>query len=144
MIPLYAGVDGEENAVLNSGTENNWAVNKKAPEEAIKDTLDFMYWMVTYPEASKLLAKTFGSIPYKKAAVPENVFLAKANQLASEGKYTMIWAFNYVPGVEDWRTNLVKVLNDYSTNNSNENWAAVEKAFVDGWAEQYKIKYGEN
>ena len=56
----------------------------------------------------------------------------------------MTWAFNYVPGVEDWRTNLVKVLNDYSTNNSNENWAAVEKAFVDGWAEQYKIKYGEN
>ena len=67
MIPLYAGVDGEENAILNSGTENNWAVNIKAPEEAIKDTLDFMYWNVTDPEATKLLAKTFGSIPYKKA-----------------------------------------------------------------------------
>lgn len=144
MIPLYAGVDGEENAGLNSGTENNWAVNKKAPEEAIKATLDFMYWMVTDSEATKLLAKTFGSIPYKKAAVPENVFLAKANQLANEGKYTMTWAFNYVPGVDDWRANLVKALNDYSTDNSNENWAAVEKAFVDGWAEQYKIKYGEN
>ena len=32
MILFYAGVEGEENAGLNSGTENYWAVNAKASE----------------------------------------------------------------------------------------------------------------
>lgn len=142
MIPLYAGVDGEEKAGLNSGTENNWAVNKKAPEEAIKATLDFMYWMVTDEQATELLAKTFGSIPFKKAVTPENVFLARANELVNEGKYTMTWAFNYVPEVDDWRADLVKVLNEYSISSTDENWALVEKAFIDNWEKYYKVKYG--
>ena len=32
MIPIYIGVDGEENAALACGTENCWAVNSKASE----------------------------------------------------------------------------------------------------------------
>ena len=74
MIPLYSGVKDEENAGLGSGTENYWIVNKKAPEEAIKATLDFMYWLVTDEEVTKKLATTFAYIPFKKGVPPENVF----------------------------------------------------------------------
>jgi len=98
--------------------------------------------MVTDEQATELLAKTFGSIPFKKAVTPENVFLARANELVNEGKYTMTWAFNYVPEVDDWRADLVTVLNEYSISSTDENWALVEKAFVDNWEKYYKVKYG--
>ena len=143
MIPLYSGVKGEEKAGLSSGTENYWAVNKKAPKKAVDATLEFMYWMVTDPKATEMLATTFGSIPFKKAKAPENVFLAKANDLVNEGKYTMTWAFNYVPGHNQWRKDLVAALDAYSKNNSDENWKKVEKAFVEGWDTQYKASFGK-
>jgi raffinose/stachyose/melibiose transport system substrate-binding protein len=138
MIPLYAGVKGEEKAGLNSGTENYWIVNKKAPEESIKATLDFMYWLVTDSEATKKLAVVFGYIPFKKAVEPENVFLTKAGKLEDEGFYNMLWTFNLTPNVDDWRKTFVDALTTYTTDNSDANWELVKKAFVDGWAEQYK------
>lgn len=143
MIPLYSGVEGEENAGLSSGTENYWAVNKKAPKEAVEATLEFMYWMVTDPEATDMLETTFGFIPFKKAKAPENVFIAKANDLLKEGKYTMTWAFNYVPGHNEWRKELVTALDNYSKDQSEQNWKIVEKAFVDGWKTQYDATIGK-
>ena len=138
MIPLYSGVEGEENAGLNSGTENYWAVNKKAPKEAIKATLDFMYWLVTDEEATKSLALTFGYIPFKKAYPVDNIFLIKANELSKEGKYTMLWKFNLTPNQNEWRKNLVNALDIYSKSSTTINWIFVQSTFVDGWSEQYQ------
>ena len=36
MIPIYCGVDGEEEAGLCAGTENCWAINNEASEEAFR------------------------------------------------------------------------------------------------------------
>ena len=60
MIPIYCGVAGEEKAGLCSGTENCWAVNKKASEADQKATLDFMKWVVTSDEGTTMLAAEFG------------------------------------------------------------------------------------
>ena len=79
MIPFYAGVPGEEKAGLNCGTEGCWAINAEAAQEDIDATMDFMVWMVTSETGTKLLAQTFGAIPYKKAAPSNNVFLDQAN-----------------------------------------------------------------
>ena len=138
MIPLYSGVEGEENAGLSSGTENYWAVNAKASMKDIEATLEFMYWMVTDSDATKMLATTFGSIPYKKAAVPENVFLAKAQEYTNKGKYTMTWAFNYTPNQKYWRQDVVSALFEYSKESTEEKWEKVETAFIEGWERQYK------
>ncbi|MDR0469765.1 MAG: ABC transporter substrate-binding protein, partial [Peptococcaceae bacterium] len=47
MLPIFTGVAGEEKQGLCTGTENFWCVNKNASEEAIKVTMDFLYWCVT-------------------------------------------------------------------------------------------------
>ena len=138
MIPFYCGVEGEEKAGLNAGTENCWAVNAKASDADIKATLDFMYWMVTDKEATAILATTFGAIPYKKAAAPENVFLAQANEYSNKGCYTMTWAFNFTPNVDEWRAGVVSAMNQYDANRTDATWKLVETAFVQGWATQYK------
>ncbi|MDY4793285.1 MAG: ABC transporter substrate-binding protein [Pararoseburia sp.] len=135
MIPIYTGHEGEENIGLCSGTENCWAVNANASEADIQATLDFMKWMVTSDEGTKMMAEQFGIIPYKGAAESTNVFLNRANELANEGKTTVTWVFNYTPNVNDWRAGVVAAMNNYDAGGD---WADVEKAFVDGWATQYK------
>jgi len=142
MIPFYAGVEGEDKAGLNCGTENCWAVNAKASKADIEATIDFMTWMVTSEEGTKVMAEQFGPIPYKKAAAPENVFFADAVEYANAGCYTMTWAFNHTPNVNEWRAGLVAAMNQYDADPTDANWEAVKTAFVDGWAAQYKAANG--
>ena len=140
MIPFYSGVEGEEKAGLNCGTENCWAVNAKASEADIKATIDFMTWLVTSAEGTKVMAEQFGPIPYKKAAAPDNVFFADAVNYANNGCYTMTWAFNYTPNVNEWRAGLVSAMNQYNAGTGT--WEDVETAFVQGWAQQYQAANG--
>ena len=135
MIPIYCGVEGEEKAGLCSGTENCWAVNAKASEADQKATLDFMKWLVTSKEGTKVMAEQFGAIPYKNAADSGNVFLKNANDLLEAGNYNVDWAFNYTPNVDEWRASLVAAMNKYDAGGS---WDDVKTAFVQGWATQYK------
>ncbi|MGN0733142.1 MAG: ABC transporter substrate-binding protein [Emergencia sp.] len=136
MIPIYCGVEGEENAGLCAGTENCWAVNAKASEENINATLDFMKWMVTSEAGTQVMAEQFGVIPYKSAAETDNVFFQNCNQMIEDGKYAVSWAFNYTPNVNEWRATLVAAMNKYDAGKGT--WEDVEKAFVQGWADQYK------
>ena len=139
MIPIYCGVEGEEDAGLCSGTENCWAVNAEADEADIQATLDFMKWVVTSDEGTTLLAEEFGPCPFKSAKTPENVFFADANDLTAEGKYVVTWAFNYTPAVDDWRAAVVDALGQYTAGTGD--WDAVVSAFVDGWATQYAAEH---
>ncbi len=143
MIPYYCGVEGEEKAGLNNGTENYWAVNAKASEEDIQATLDFMYWLVTNEAASEKAVATFGAMPYTNAVESSNPFLAISNEYAAKGNYNMWWATNYQPNVDAYRDGLVAALNQYDADQSDANWETVVTAFVQGWATQYEAAYGE-
>lgn len=138
MIPLYCGVDGEEESGLCNGTENCWAVNSQASEEDIQATLDFLKWVVTSDEGTSMMAEQFGAVPFKQAKEATNVFCEAANQCLADGKYNVTWAFNYTPNVDQWRAGVKSALLQYSANGGD--WADVEKAYVDGWAAQYKAQ----
>ena len=136
MLPIYCGVEGEENAALCAGTENCWAVNAKASEADQKATLDFLKWVVASDEGTTMMAEQFGPIPFKNAKEPENVFFKAANDLLAAGKYVVTWAFNYTPDVDNWRAGIVSALEQYSAGTAD--WGEVEFAFVDGWAKCYE------
>ena len=142
MLPYYCGVEGEEKAGLNCGTENYWAVNSKASKADQEATLAFMKWLVTDPEASALAVESFGVMPYKNAAASTNPFLAQANAYLGEGCYNMWWATNYQPNVDAYRATVVSALNAYNADPTDANWATVVTAFVDGWAVQYQAANG--
>ena len=136
MIPIYSGVEGEENAGLCSGTENCWAVNARASAEDIQATLDFMHWMVTSDAGTRMMAEEFGAIPYQNAAPSPNVFLAAAGRYFDEGRYNVNWVFSFTPNVEAWRAALASALTQYCSGGAS--WDAVKTAFVAGWATQYQ------
>ncbi len=60
MMPIYIGVDGEENQGLCSGGENYWCVSSQASEDAQKATEDFMYWCVTSDTPTSIIADKMG------------------------------------------------------------------------------------
>ena len=134
MIPFYCGVAGEENAGLNCGTENCWAVNKNAKEEDIQASLDFLYWLVTDPDASAVVVEQLGGVPFKSCPASANKFIVDGNDLLAKGNYAVTWAFNYTPNVDSWRATVVTALAAYSADPTDANWEAVKTAFVDGWA----------
>ena len=140
MIPIYCGVDGEENAGLCSGTENCWAINSKASAEDIQASLDFLYWLVTDADASAVLVQQLGAVPFKGCPDSTNKFIVDGNKLLSEGKYAVTWAFNFTPNVDSFRATLVTALAAYSAGTGS--WDDVVSAFVDGWAIEYNTVNG--
>ena len=142
MIPIYCGVEGEENAALCSGTENCWAVNAKASEADQEASLNFLYWLVTDDVAAAKMVDTLGSVPFKSAPTSTNVFITDGEKLMSEGKYAVTWAFNYTPNVDSFRATLVTALTEYSADPTDANWEKVVSAFVDGWAIEYAAVNG--
>ena len=136
-LPIYTGIR-DENQGLCCGTENYWAVNKTASEADIKATLDFLNWVVTSEKGTTALAESMGFVsPFRSAKPVNNVLCNIMNDYVAEGRYNVSWAFNFTPNVDSWRSNLVSALAAYSAGTGD--WEAVRRAFVDGWAEQYKL-----
>ena len=142
MIPIYCGVEGEENAALCSGTENCWAINAKASQADIQASIDFLVWLVTDPDASATYVAQLGAVPFKHCPDSTNKFIVDGNALLAEGKYPVTWAFNYTPNVDSWRATVVTALANYSADQNDANWAKVVEAFVDGWAIEYNTVNG--
>ena len=137
MIPIYIGVGDEANQGLCTGTENYWCVNAEASEEDIKATIDFLTWMVTSPEGTKMLADTIGVIPFKQAADTTNLFVLNDRQYTAEGRTPVSWNFTTMPS-EEWKNGVGSALTAYAAGTGD--WDGVVKAFVDGWASEYALK----
>ena len=133
MLPIYIGVDGEENQGLCTGTENYWCVNNKASEDDIKATLDFMNWCVTSEIGLNTMCKEMGFvIPFKSNLESENALVNAANAYTKAGKTPVTWNFTTMPS-EEWKNGVGSALTAYAADPSDTNWDAVKKAFVDGW-----------
>ena len=134
ILPIYIGVDGEENQGVCTGTENYWCVNAKAAPEDIQATLDFMYWCVTSDAGVEAMCKDMGFvIPFKSNLESENTLVNEANKYLEEGKTPVTWVFSTLPS-EEWKNGVGSALTAYAADQTDEKWQQVVTAFVDGWA----------
>ena len=132
MIPIYIGVEGEENQGLCTGTENFLCVNSQASEADIQATLDFLYWLVTSETGTTTLADVMGfDIPFKAAKPSTNYFKQVAAESVAAGKTPVTWNFTTMPS-ETWKNGVGAALTDYAQGTGE--WDAVVTAFVVGWA----------
>lgn len=135
MLPIYIGVEGEENQGLCTGSENYWCVNSKASEVDIKATLDFLHWVVTSETGTSALADDMEFVaPFKMAKTAHNPLVTIANNYISEGKTSVSWNFSSIPS-ESWKNGVGTALTQYAAGTGK--WDAVVKAFVDGWKSEY-------
>ena len=137
MLPIYIGVDGEEEQGLCTGSENYWCVNKNASEEDIQATLDFMKWVVESDEGRDMLANQMGFVtPFTtfEDYLPSNPLVQANDEYTQAGKIPVSWNFTTMPS-ENWKNNVGSALLEYAQGTGE--WSAVETAFVDGWATEY-------
>lgn len=139
MLPIYIGVDGEENQGLCTGSENYWCVNSKASPENIQATLDFLQWVVESETGKDALAKDMGFVTpfttFTADYLPANPLVAAADEDAKKGNYTVTWNFTTMPS-EEWKNKLGSAMLEYAQGTGS--WDAVKSAFVDNWAVEYK------
>ena len=137
MLPIYIGVDGEEDQGLCTGSENYWCVNKNASEEDIQATLDFLQWVVESDEGRDAIANEMGFVtPFTTfdEYLPANPLVEANSEYTKAGKTPVSWNFTTMPS-EQWKNDLGSALLEYAQGTGQ--WDAVQKAFVDGWATEY-------
>ena len=144
ILPIYIGVEGEEDQGICTGTENYWCVNAKASEADIKATEDFMAWLATDDTALKAICGSQGAMPsgadgmgfvtpFKKNLESDNLLVNIASQYVADGKTPVSWNFTTMPS-ETWKNEVGSALTVYASDQTDANWDLVKKAFVEGWA----------
>lgn len=144
MLPIYIGVEGEENQGLCTGSENYWCVNAKASEEDIQATVDFLTWCITSDEGRTAISKDMGfATPFSSFGddyAADNVLVNEAAKYVEDGKTSVTWCFTTMPS-ENWKDGVGSALLEYAQGTGE--WDGVVTAFVDGWATEYAAAHAE-
>lgn len=131
VIPLYMGMPGEENQGLSRTSSYYWCVNKYASEDDIEATLQFLYWVVTSKVGTRIMTEDMGfQIPYRRADVPDNIFLETLHEQEAEG-YEPINQYYKYGKYTAWTNSLMNAIKAYADGVGD--WSAVEEAFRTLW-----------
>jgi raffinose/stachyose/melibiose transport system substrate-binding protein len=103
MLPIYMGLEDEENQGLCIGTEGYLAINSKASSEDQKASADFLYWLFSSEKGKRYVTEELGFV------TPFNTMsdVSLKDPLANEVLYwsnkddidTVPWAFTSFPGI---------------------------------------------
>ena len=141
MIPIYAGVKGEEKQGLATGSENYWCINDKASDADKKATEDFLSWVITSDTGKKAISQDMGfTTPFKTFddVKFDNPLTEAAVEDQKSGKTQVSWNFTMMPS-EEWKNKVGQALLEYAQGTGK--WDAVKTAFVDGWASEYEASH---
>ena len=142
MLPIYIGVEGEENQGLCTGTENYWCVNGEADQEDIDATIAFLEWVITSDEGRKSKSQDMGFVvpfdTFTGEYASANPLVAVDAALTAEGKIPVSWNFPTMPS-EEWKNGVGSALTAYAAGTGD--WNGVVTAFVDGWKTEYDLTH---
>ena len=142
-LPIYTGIDGEENFGLCVGTENYLCINKNASKEAQKGADVFLTWLFSSEEGKKLVSTKLNFITpfntFSDAELPADPLSKEVSKwMNKDGVSSVVWTFNAIPS-EEWKNGVGTALTQYAADQTDANWDAVVAAFVEGWAAEYAL-----
>lgn len=139
-LPVYMGIDGEEEQGLCIGTENYLAINKNASAESKKASLDFLDWLFSSKTGKRYVTKELNFI------TPFNTFTEKelpSDPLAKEvirylndsEKKTIPFVFASFPN-ETFKSDVGSALLSYVQGDID--YEQVAKSIADSWKKERK------
>lgn len=137
-LPIYTGVEGEENQGLCIGTEGFWCVNSKASEEDQQATLDFINWVFTSDEGKAHVVNDLGFIApfdsFTENEVPNDP-LAKLvmKYMNDEELVNPGWVYTTFPS-QTWKDDFGAALLEYAQ--GTKSWDEVKAGAVEEWASE--------
>lgn len=139
-LPIYMGIDDEENQGLCLGTENFLAVNAKASDAERKNAEDFMYWLFSSDTGKKFVVEELGLITpfdtFSENEIPDDPLAKEVILWTNKENVTNIpWYFTVFPS-QNFKNDFGAALLQYSQ--GSKSWDEVKKLFVESWAEESK------
>ncbi len=134
-MPIYTGMDGEENQGLCIGTENYLAINSEVSEEKQQASIDFINWLFTSDTGKAYVTGDLGFIaPFdtfnddEKPADP----LSKEviNWMEKEDLETVKWTFQAFPS-QSFKDTFAGALLEYVQ--GTQDWDYVVQTVKDSW-----------
>ena len=134
-LPIYTGINGEENFGLCIGTENYLCINKNASAEAQKGADVFLTWLFSSATGKNLVSTKLNFITpfntFSDADLPEDPLSKEVSKCMNKPGITSItWVFNAIPS-EVWKDNFGDAMLQYFEGKLD--WATVKATAVDGW-----------
>ena len=137
-LPLYIGEDGEEKQGLCIGTENYFAINRKASAEKQKLAADFLNWLYTSASGKDFVTNKLNFIaPYDTFAEGETPSDPLGKQvyewMNKEDVYTVPWTFSIFPS-QSFKDDFGAALLQYAQ--GTRTWEDVVRTFITRWKEE--------
>lgn len=137
-LPIYTGMEGEENQGLSIGTENFLAINKNVSEEQQKASEDFLFWLYSSEKGKDYIINRLGFIaPFDTFSEGESPSdpLAKEvlDWMGRENVNTIPWVFTVFPS-QTFKDDFGALLLQYAQ--GSKQWEEVASTVIDRWKEE--------
>ena len=133
-LPIYTGVEGEENQGICIGTENFWAVNSNASADDQAATIQFMEWVFNSEKGKSHCTKTLGFIApfntFSDSETPTDPLAKEVLRWMASGKNTVSWDFTIFPS-QTFKDNLGADLLSYCSGGLD--WDTLVSNTKDSW-----------
>ena len=139
-LPIYMGVDGEENQGLCIGTENFFAINSKASQEEQKAAADFIYWLFSSKTGKDFVINKLELIaPFDTFSEDERPTDPLAQEVIkwmnNSEVYTIPWNFTVFPS-QTFKDDFGAALLQYAQ--GTKSWNDVKELVVKRWESESK------
>lgn len=137
-LPIYTGIDGEENQGLCIGTENYYAINSKASDAEQKAAQDFIYWLYSSDTGKDYVINKLDFIApfdtFTEDEVPTDPLAQEVlNWMKKDNIQTITWDFTIFPS-QTFKENFGSSLLKYAQ--GTKDWEQVKSDMVKSWANE--------
>ena len=137
-LPVYTGMEGEENQGLAIGTENFLAINKTVPEDQQKLAEDFLFWLYSSDKGKDYITNRLGFIaPFDTFSEEEKPTDPLAREvldwMGREGVQTIPWNFTIFPS-QTFKDDFGAALLQYAQ--GSKTWEDVSGTVISRWKEE--------
>lgn len=137
-LPIYTGIDGEENQGLCIGTENFYAVNSKASDAEQKAAEDFIYWLYSSDTGKDYVTNKLDFIApfdtFNDNEVPNDPLAQEVlSWMNKDNIKTITWDFAIFPS-QTFKDTFGASLLKYAQ--GTKDWEQVKSDMVKSWANE--------
>lgn len=134
-MPIYTGMPGEEKQSIAIGTENFFAINKKASPDQQKLAEDFIYWLYSSDKGKAFVTNDLKFIApfdtFSDSEKPTDPLAKEVLRYMSDSSLTNVpWNFTVFPS-QTFKDNFGAALLQYAQ--GNKQWNDVKQLVIDQW-----------
>lgn len=142
-LPIYTGIEGEENQGLCIGTENFLAVNSRASKEDQAASIAFMEWVFSSDTGKNIVTNELGFITpfstFSEDDVPNDPLAREVlRYMEDDSKENIAWNFTIFPSVR-FKEDFGAALLEYAS--GSVDWNEVKTKVIESWAIEKSAAY---